>query len=129
MIDRVQFSTGPAAGAAGSATATSFSPPVTGRLLAVHLAYRDSPPASTAFKLSDESDPAAESIVLLVNANIDTKLYPRRATQDNVGSNVTFDGTNEIYEPYVVHGRLKAVIAGANADDSIDVTVWSVDSG
>lgn len=124
MIDRVQFSTGAAVGAAGSATATGYSAHVRGRVLAVDLDYVDSPPATTDFTLSDEGDPASETILALADANSDVKHYPRRAVQDNGGNDVTFDGTNEIYEPYMVYGRLEATIAQANAGDSVTVTVW-----
>ncbi len=124
MIDRVQFSTGVASGGAGVATATGHSVYVVGRVLAVHVAYLGNPPAGTDFTLSDEGDPISEAIVSLVNAATDVKLYPRRVMQDNANNDVTFDGANEIYEPYVVCGRLEATIAQANDGDSVTVTVW-----
>ena len=125
MIDRVQFSTGAASGGAGVATATGHSVRVAGWVLAVHLDYQDSPPAGTTdFTLSDETDPISEAIVSLANAATDLKLYPRRKVQDSGNNDVTFDGTNEIYEPYVVCGRLEATIAQANNGDSVTVTVW-----
>jgi hypothetical protein len=127
MIDRIQFSTGAAVGATGTgdATATGYSPPIAGEVLAVHVAYKDSPPAATTdVTLSDEADPAAENILSLPNTATDAKHYPRRAVQDNAGNDVTFDDTNEIYAPYVVHGRLKATIAQANDDDYAIITAW-----
>lgn len=125
MIDRIQFSTGAASGSAGSATATGYSPSVQGLVLAVAVEYQDSPPASTTdFTLSDEADPQSEAIVSLTNTATDQKLYPRRQVDDNAGNGVTYDGTNEIYEPYVVHGRLEATIAQANDGDSCTVTAW-----
>ena len=124
-VDMVTWSTGAAAGGAGVATATGYSPQMKGELLAVHVAYVGSPPAGTTdFTLSDESDPASESIVTLANAATDIKLYPRRVTELNDGTDITYDGTNEVYEPYVVHGRLEATIAQANNDDSCTVTAW-----
>ena len=125
MIDRVQWSTGDTAGGAGTSTATGYSPKaVRGEVLAVHVDYVGSPPATTDFTLSDENDPAAESIVTLANQATDIKVYPRRVVELNDGTDITYDGTNEVYEPYVVHGRLKAVIAQANDGDSATVTVW-----
>ena len=124
MIDRIQFSTGPAAGTAGTATATGYSPPVAGRVLAVHVDYQDAPPNTTDFTLSDEADPASESIVTLADQAADQKLYPRRLLETNDGTDLTYDGTHKIYEPYVVHGRLEATIAQANAGDSVTVTLW-----
>ncbi len=125
MIDRTQFSTGAAAGSAGAATAAGYSDtPVRGRVLAVQVAYAGSPPATTDLTLSDEDDPAGESIVSLTDANADVKLYPRRVIETNDGTDITYDGTRKVYEPYIVHGRLKAALAQANAGDSATITVW-----
>ena len=124
MIDRVQWSTGKTTGGAGVATATGYSPHVKGELLAVHVGYVGSPPATTDVTLSDEGDPAAEAIVSLANANADVKLYPRRLLETNDGTDLTYDGTRKVYGPHVVHGRLKAVIAQADDDDSATITAW-----
>jgi hypothetical protein len=124
MIDVVKFSTGAASGSAGSAAATGYSQPVSGRVLAVAIDYQDSPPATTDVTLSDENDPIAEMIVNLANANSNVKLYPRRLIEQNDGTDISYDGTNKVYESYVVYGRLKATIGGANSGDSAIVTVW-----
>ena len=125
MIDRVQFSTGAAAGGAGVATATGYSVPVQGKVLAVNVDYVDSPPgATTDFTLSDESDPASESIISLVDQATDIKICPRRITEQNDGTDILYVTGEEVFEPYVVHGRLEATIAQANNDDSVMVTVW-----
>ena len=124
MLDRIQWSTGPATGAAGSATATAYSPHLAGQILAVHIAYHDTPPATTDLTLTGEADPASENILTLANANTDTKIYPRRPIQTNDGTAITYDGTRPVCAPYAAHGRLKATIAQANAGDSVTVTVW-----
>jgi len=119
MIDRVQFSTGPAVGANGSATATAYSPHVSGQVLAAKVEYVDTPPAGTTlFDLYDENLPD-ESIVDLGPAATDLVIYPRRLAQDSADNDLT-----GWYTPYVVHGRLVATIAEANANDSVTVTVW-----
>lgn len=125
MIDRVEFSTGAAVGDDGAATATAYSPRVAGKVLAVYVDYVGSPPAATTdFTLSDEADPGSESIISLTNAATDIKIYPRRVTEMNDGTDILYTTGEEVYEPYVVCGRLEATIAGANADDSVTVTVW-----
>ena len=124
-IDLVVWSTGAAAGENGSATATGYSRTVSGEVLAVYIDYVDSPPAGTTdFTLSDETDPASEAIVSLTDGATDQKVYPRRLVETNDGTDVTYDGTYKVYEPYVVHGRLEATIAQANASDSCTVWVW-----
>ncbi len=125
MIDRIELTTGAAAGSAGSATATGYSAHVVGEVLAVYVNYQDSPPAGTTdFTLSDEADPASEAIISLTNAATDIKIYPRRVTEKNDGTDILYTTGEEVFEPYVVHGRLEATIAGANANDYCDVTVW-----
>ena len=119
MIDRVQWSTGAAAGSAGSATATGYSAPVNGEVLAVHVDYLDSPPATTDVTVSDEDDPSSEAIVNLANANTDVRLHPRRLVEGPDGTDAT-----DAFDRFPVHGRLEAVIAGANAGDSVTVTAW-----
>lgn len=125
MIDRLEWSTGAAVGSAGSATATGYSSHVQGKVLAVYVAYLGSPPAGTTdFTLSDEGDPGSESIISLTNAATDIKIYPRRITEKNDGTDILYVAGEEVFEPYVVHGRLEATIAGANAADYVTVTVW-----
>ena len=125
MIDRVQFTTGPAVGANGVATATGYSVPMNGEILAVHVDFQDSPPAATTdFTLSDESDPAAESIIALTNTATDIKIYPRRVTEKNDGTDILYAAGEEVFDYFPIHGRLKAVIAQANAADYCIVTAW-----
>ena len=125
MIDRIQFSTGAAVGSDAAATATGYSSHVSGKVLAVHVDYVDSPPAGTTdFSLSDESDPASEAIVSLTDQATDIKIYPRRVTEKADGTDILYVAGEEVYEPHVVHGRLEATIAQANAGDSVTITVW-----
>ncbi len=99
MIDRIVINTGPAVGADGSASATAYSPHVSGKVLAVYVAYLNSPPAGTTdFTLSDEADPTAESIITLVNAATDIKVYPN---PNNRASEAGHD-----CERYLVYSRL-----------------------
>jgi hypothetical protein len=122
MLDRLQISV-TASGSAGSASGSAYSPPVAGEILKVHVNYTgDTNTIDVA--LVDENDPAAEEIINLDDQDTDTTLYPRRAVQDNADNDVTYDGTNEIYAPYVVHGRLKLSVAQADDGDKVEATVW-----
>ena len=124
MIDCIRFTTPAAVGSPGAATATGYSLQVSGRVLSVHLAYHDTPPATSDVTLVDENDPAGEASLSLANANTDLRCCPRRAVQDNAGSDLTFDGTHKLCTPYVVYGRLLGSLAQANAGDSVTFTVW-----
>ena len=43
--------------------------------------------------------------------------YPRVSSQDNTGTDVTYDGTNEIYEPFIVFGQVMLSVTAAAAGD------------
>jgi len=127
MIDRVTISTGAAVGANASATATAYSPHIMGKILKVHVAYKDSPPAATTdFYLYEAEDPAAatEFIVNLQNQATDVTLYPRRALVTSLNAAIVYAANINVHDPFVVCGRLAAKIDGANAADYADVTVW-----
>lgn len=126
-MNRIQI-TATASGSAGSATATAHSTHVRGLIHKVHVAYSGSPPATTDVILQDENDPASENIVTLPDNAVDATLYPRRKTQDNANNNITYDGSNEIYDRYPIHGRLKLSVSQANDGDSVTVTAWINDT-
>lgn len=123
MIDRLQL-IATAAGSAGSASGSAYSPHVRGRVIKVDLTYGGSPPVTTDVTLEDEGDPRSEAIVNLANANTDLALYPRRPVQDNANADLTYDATQKVSEPYVVHGRLKLSVAQANDTDTVTAIVW-----
>ena len=51
------------------------------------------------------------TLLTLTNAN-DDAIYPVRAiAKDQAGATITYDGTNEIYEPLPVVGKLKLVVS------------------
>jgi hypothetical protein len=122
MIDRIQI-TVTAAGSAGSASGSAYSPHVSGEILKVHVNYTgDTNTMDVA--LVDEGDPAAEEIINLDDQDTDLTLYPRRLTEANDGTDITYDGTRKVYAPYAVHGRLKLSVAQADDGDIVEVTVW-----
>ena len=124
MIDRIVVVSGTCTGADGNAAATAYSPHVAGKVLAVHVGYVGDDAATTDVTLSDEADPAAENIVSLTDNATDTKIYPRRVTEKNDGTDILYTTGEEVFEPYVVHGRLKLTVAQANTGDVITATVW-----
>jgi len=124
MLDRIQFNSGACTGADASGAATAYSPHVSGKILAASVTYAGDKPATTDVTLKDEGDPLAENIVTLTDAATDVKLYPRRATATNANAAIAYAATSYVYEPYVVFGRLKLTVAGANTDDVITCTVW-----
>ena len=106
--------------AAGATTATAYSSAIRGRILAVGINY---PAATCTVDLDSDGEFAAQKIADLAAANTDTIIYPRTPVQDNTGADVTFDGTNEIYETFVVYGRIKLSLAAGTATQSVSVTL------
>ena len=123
MIDRIQI-IATATGSAGSAAGYSYAPHCYGRVLKVAISYTGSPPGTTDVILEDENDPGEEKIVNLVNNTTTRIIYPRRPVQDNANTDLTYDGTRKVSEPYVVHGRLKLSIDEANANSVVTAIIW-----
>lgn len=123
MIDRIQFSTGPCVGNDDAATATGYSSHIAGKVLAVYIDYTTAA-ANPDLTLSDESDPASENILNLADQKTDIKIYPRRVTEKNDGTDILYVTGEEVYEPYIVHGRLELTLAQADAADTAVATVW-----
>ena len=124
MIDVIKFSTGVAVGGAGNATATGHSQPISGRVLAVSVMYVDEPPGTTDLLVYDENDPTADPILQFFNTNTDRKIYPRRPISTFDGADILYMEAFPVYDYFVAHGRLSAVILGADPGDSVELTVW-----
>ena len=128
MLDVIKFSTGVAVGGAGNATATGHSQPVSGRVLAVSVMYVDEPPGTTDLLVYDENDPTAGgplgAILQFFNTNTDRKIYPRRAISAFDGADILYVEAFPVYDYFVAHGRLSAVLLGADPGDSVELTVW-----
>ena len=116
-LQRIRIGSG-ALDAAGDAEA--YSVPVRGKVLAVQIKY----PSNTCEVDLTSSDEQVEQTVLdLAASNTDVVVYPRVKVQNNAGTDVTYDGTNEVHEEYVVFGRLKLVIASGTEGDEVTVDV------
>lgn len=106
--------------ATGETAASAYSVPIRGKVLAVGINY---PAHTCTVDLDSDGEAAAQKIVDLATAKDDRIVYPRTPIQDNTGVAVTFDGTNEIYKPFVVYGRLKLSLASGTAGDTVSVNI------
>lgn len=99
--------------ASGDAVVTA-SVPLYGRLIAVEWVDGDLANNNTGV-LTCTSSPSGVAVTLHTQdageGDNDVWYYPRVAVHDLSAVGVTFDGTNEIYEPPVVAGYLKLTIA------------------
>lgn len=98
---------------------TAYSDVVRGKVLAVEVNY---PSNSCTVDLTAEGE-VDEKILDLAAASTDKVVRPRAIVQDNTETDVTYDGSNEIYEPYTVYGRLKLEVASGTSGDEVMVRV------
>jgi len=118
--------------AAGETTGTTFSIPIRGRILTVKTKYSNTTPGSTSDRdvnlwemdTADEDDTTDSYQEILnigtlgaVPTDDNAIYYPRTPSQDNTGTDVTFDATNEIYEPFLVFGRVMLQVTAAAEGD------------
>lgn len=104
-------------GADGSATgAANTTMPIAGKILKIRLDYHASAPATTDVTITERVGSANwETLHTETDSATDVTRYPRRAVEDNAENTVTYDGTNEIYEPFVINGFVRVAVAGSNA--------------
>lgn len=94
----------------GSGDSTDYSRVIRGCVKSVQLDI-DALDAGADITITTEDELSAQTIYTKDDSNTNATVYPRVALQDNGGTAVTYDGTNEIYGEYVVMGRLKVVVA------------------
>lgn len=113
-LRRQSISVTGAAGGAGVATASArTSQPISGRVIAIHLTYVDSPPATTDVTVVEAVNVPALSVLTVTDANANGWFYP---AWTNVGS-----GTSDVF----VSDNLLVTIAQANNGDGVTaVIVW-----
>jgi len=104
-------------GSAGSATgAANTARAIVGKILKVRLNYHANAPATTDVTITERVGSTDwETIHTETDSKTDVTRYPRRAVEDNAETTVTYDGTNEIYEPFVVSDHMRVAVAQADA--------------
>ena len=121
----VSINTGDTSGGSGSSTANNTSSHVVvGQICSIGVTYTGSPPASTDLVIATAGNNGpALTILTLTNANSDGWFHPRHKIDDESAADVTYDGTNEVYDKVCVADNIKVTVSQANDDDSVDVVV------
>jgi hypothetical protein len=117
-------------GSAGSATgAADTTHPIAGKILKIRFDFHASAPATTDTTVTERETAADwETICTETSSKTDVTRYPRRAVEDNAEATVTYDGTNEIYEPYVICGYMRVAVAQGDAlTDCVVVDIFYED--
>ena len=113
-------------GSAGTAVgATNSASGIYGKIHAIYFDYHASTPATADVTVTERIGATdRQTICVETNSTTDVMRYPRRAVEDNAEATVTYDGTNEIYEKYVVNGQIRVAVAQGDAlTDAVVVTV------
>lgn len=118
--------------ASGATSATVTSNVMRGRILAIKTVLNNTTPASSSdrdidlYEMnpydSDDTSDAVQHILDVGGVGADPAAdnavyYPRTPSQDYQGSDVTFDGSHKLYEPFVIFGRLYLSVSAAAAGD------------
>ncbi len=107
-------------GSAGSATGSAVLALPLSELVALHLDYHASAPATTDVTISSPGNPLALTILTRTSSKTDGWFYPRVNDHDNAGAAITGS-----YSDPVVHGNLLVSIAEADTlTDCLVVTVY-----
>ena len=121
----VSISSGATTGGTGASTNNNTSSHVVvGQICSIGVTYNGSPPASTdgVIATAGNNGPAL-TILTLTNANSDGWFHVRHKVDDESGADITYDGSNEVYEKVCVADNIKVTVSQANDDDSVDVIV------
>lgn len=110
-VGRAQASVDVLSGPEGQAAASAATDKmVRGAAMAVYADYGAGITTTTDLTLAP-AGMARENLLSLSNQATYKWVYARRAVQDNTGSDVTYDGTNKVYDPYWADDHLKVTVA------------------
>lgn len=110
------------ADASGNASATIG--PIRGQILAVHVNFSGSSASGTDTVVKTAGNLGASNTILsLTDTNTDGWYYPRAQVHDTSGTEVTYDGTNGVYEPIPVYDTITLDISQNAQGETVDVVL------
>lgn len=124
--------------ASGETTATGYTDPFVGVVKAVKVYFTNTTPGDSSDRDLDiremnpfDPDDVNDAIQHILDvgtlgaapASDNGVYYPRVQSQDYQGAGVTYDGTNELYEPPLVSNRLRVDVSAAAAGDITEVYI------
>ena len=121
----VSINSGDTSGGSGASTSNNTSSHVVvGQICSIGVTYNGSAPASTDVVIATAGNNGpALTLLTLTNANSDGWFHLRHKVDDESGADITYDGSNEVYEKVCVADNIKVTVSQANDDDSVDVVV------
>ena len=103
---------------AADGTASAYSVPIRGRILAVGVDY---PENTCTVDLDSDGEASAQKILDLSAANTNATYYPRAFAQKIDGTTLLYTTGEEVPTEFVVYGRVKLSIASGTAGQSVSV--------
>jgi len=105
--------------AAGATTASAYSVPIRGRVIAVGVDYDTN---TCTVDLDSDGEASDQKILDLAAANTDKTYYPRTPVCTYTGAETVLSYTVlKIHEPFMVYGRVKLSLAAGTAADTVSV--------
>ena len=105
--------------AAAATTASAYSVPIRGRVIAVGVDY---PAHTCTVDLDTDGEASDQKILDLAAANTDKTYYPRTPVCTYTGAETVLTYTAlKVHEPFVVYGRIKLSLASGTATETVSV--------
>jgi hypothetical protein len=121
MIHKIT-ATGTGVGADASATFTTYTTPIRGKILSIDVLYEATVPAPESDVVISDNLGSDEAILTLTNKVADGRFYPRTTVDDNVGVEIA-----STVEYHYVDGPLKIVGSQLDTDDVISFVIFYED--
>ncbi len=105
--------------AAGASTATAYSIPIRGKIIAVGINY---PTNTCTVDLDSDGEASDQKILDLAAANTNKTYYPRTPVHTFEGAETVYWFTAlKVHEPFTVYGRIKLSLASGTAGESVTI--------
>ena len=110
-------------GSDGSATGSATTKgTITGKVLAVHLDYSASQPATTDVVVATAHAPV-NTILTVSDNKTDGWYYPRHQMDSEAGAALTYDGTHPVNEPVPVDDQITVSVDQGNDGETVKATI------
>ena len=107
--------------AAGATTASAYSVPIRGRIIAVGVNY---PTNTCTVDLDSDGEASDQKILDLAAANTDKTYYPRTPVCTYTGAEeVIWNTAMKVHEPFMVYGRILLTVASGTAEETVSVSI------
>jgi hypothetical protein len=101
-----------------------YTQPINGRIVKIFIDYASDAAAATVVTVALEGIGADETVYTKSTSNTDAWVYPYNYADDTGGTNLTYDGTNEIPVPFYVEGRVSCTVSLNTAAKTVTFYIY-----